>query len=76
MDSNNLTLENLFYQAKIAKVVSQRILDTRTSKSVPQVELSTFQIGIIKGVGNVTNLATWINIYKTAKIVYGLGKGS
>jgi hypothetical protein len=52
--SNNLTLENLFYQAKIAKVVSQRVLDTSTSKGCLQVELSTIQNGIIKGVGNVT----------------------
>jgi len=29
----------------------------------------------MKGVGNVTNLATWINTYKTAKIVYAVGKG-
>ena len=59
--SNNLTLENLFYQAKIAKVVSQRVLDTSTSKGCLQVELSTIQNGIIKGVGNVTNFATWTN---------------
>jgi hypothetical protein len=42
---------------------------------VPQVELSTIQNGIIKGVGNVTNLATWINGLKSDKIIYGAGKG-
>ena len=71
--SNNLTLVNPFYQAKIAKVVSQRVLDT--SEGSPQVELSTIQNGIIKGVGNVTNLATWINTLKSDKIIYGAGKG-
>ena len=57
----NLTLVNPFYQAKITKVISQRVLDNSTSKGLPQVELSTIQNGIIRGVGNVTNLATWIN---------------
>ena len=57
----NLTLVNPFYQAKITKVISQRVLDNRTSKGLPQVELSTIQNGIIRGVGNVTNLATWTN---------------
>jgi hypothetical protein len=59
--SNNLTLENLFYQAKIAKVVSQRVLDTSTSKGCLQVDLSTIQNVIIKGVGKVTTFATWTN---------------
>jgi len=57
----NLTLVNPFYQAKITKVISQRVLDNSTSKGLPQVELSTIQNGIIRGVGNVTNLATWTN---------------
>ena len=38
--------------------------------------LSGFILKRSKEIGNVTNLATWINIYKTAKIVYGLEKGS
>ena len=42
---------------------------------MPQVELSAIQNGIIKGVGNVTNLATWINGLKSDKIIYGAGKG-
>ena len=37
-------------------------------------ELSTIQVATMKGVGNVTNLATWINTYKTAKIFYAVGK--
>ena len=57
----NLTLVNPFYQAKITKVISQRVLDNSTSKGLPQVDLSTIQNGIIRGVGNVTNLATWTN---------------
>jgi len=50
-----------FYQAKIAKVVSQRVLDISTSEGCPQVEPSTIQNGIIKSVGNVANFATWTN---------------
>ena len=57
----NLTLVNPFYQAKITKVISQRVLDTGTSEGWPQVEPSTIQNGIIKSVGNVTNFATWTN---------------
>jgi hypothetical protein len=57
----NLTLVNPFYQAKITKVIGQRVLDNSTSKGLPQVELSTIQNGIMRGVGNVTNLATWTN---------------
>jgi hypothetical protein len=71
--SNNLTLVNPFYQAKIAKVVSQRVLDT--SEGFPQVELSTIQNGILKDVGNVTTLATWTNTLKSDKIIYCAGKG-
>ena len=71
----NLTLVNPFYQAKITKVISQRVLDTSTSKGLPQVELSTIQNGIIRGVGNVTNLATWTNTLQSDKIIYGAGKG-
>ena len=59
----NLTLVNPFYQAKITKVISQRVLDNSTSKGLPQVELSTIQNGIIRGVGNVTNLATWTDTF-------------
>jgi hypothetical protein len=29
----------------------------------------------MKGVGNITNLATWTNTFKTAERVYGIGKG-
>ena len=42
---------------------------------MPLVELSTIQNGIIEGVGNVTNLATWINTLKSDKIIYGARKG-
>jgi hypothetical protein len=37
--------------------------------------LSISQNANIKGIGNITNLATWTNTFKTAKIVYGVGKG-
>jgi hypothetical protein len=54
-------LSKSILSSQITKVVSQRVLDTSTSKGLPQVELSKIQNGIIRGVGNVTNLATWIN---------------
>ena len=66
----NLTLVNQLYQAKIAKVVSQRVLDTSTNGGCPQVEPSTIQNGIIKSVGNVTNFATWTNTLKSDKIIW------
>lgn len=72
--SNNLTLGNPFYEGTSAKLLSQRVLGTTTG-GLPQIELTTIQDASIEGVGNVTNLATWINIYKTAKIVHAVGKG-
>ena len=54
-------LSKSILSSQITKVVSQRVLDTSTSKGLPQVELSTIQNGIIKSVGNVTNFATWTN---------------
>ena len=71
---NNLTLGNPFYEGTSARLLSQRVLGT-TSEGLPQIELSTIQDATIKGVGNVTNQATWINTYKTPKIVYAEGKG-
>ena len=64
---------NPFYEATSGKVISQRVLDT--SEGLPQVELSIIQNASIEGVGNITNLATWTNTFKTTKVVYGVGKG-
>ena len=57
----NLTLVNQFYQAKIAKVISQRVLDTRPSEGLSSGRAIYNPNGIIRSVGNVTNLATWTN---------------
>jgi hypothetical protein len=78
--SNNLILGNPFYEATSGKVIGQRVLGFSGDKgsaatALPQVELSTIQDATIKGVENVTNMATWINTFKTGKIVYGVGKG-
>ena len=72
--SNNLKFGNPFYEATSGKVISQRVLDT-TSEGASQIELSIIQKATMKGVGNITNLATWTNTFKTAEIVYGIGKG-
>lgn len=64
---------NPLYEATSGKVISQRVLDT--SEGLPQVELSIIQNASIEGAGNITNLATWTNTFKTTKVVYGVGKG-
>lgn len=69
----DISKENPFYEATSGKVISQRVLDT--SEGLPPVELSIIQNASIEGVGNITNLATWTNTFKTTKVVYGVGKG-
>ena len=41
----------------------------------PQLEYSIIENGTITGVGNVTNIQTWIDTLRTPKVTYGEGKG-
>lgn len=37
--------------------------------------MSSIENGTIKGVGNVTNIATWTNTFRSPTINYGVGQG-
>ena len=41
----------------------------------PKIEQSIIENGALKGVGNVTNIETWTNTFKSPTIVYGVGQG-
>lgn len=77
--SNNRTTTSIgvisspFYESNISKVISERVVNT--ANGTPQIEVSTLENATIKGVGNVTNLQTWNNIYKSPTISYGGGQG-
>ncbi len=66
-------IESPFYESDIGKVIGQRIISS--SNGSPQIEQSIVESGVIKGVGNVTNLQTWIDTFKSSKIFYGSGQG-
>jgi hypothetical protein len=66
-------IESPFYESDIGKVIGQRIISS--SNGSPQMEQSIVESGVIKGVGNVTNLQTWIDTFKSSSIFYGSGQG-
>ena len=63
-----------FYESKDGKVIGQRIVSTGNG-TTPQIEVSVIENGTIKGVGNVTNLGTWTNTFRSPRINYGFGQG-
>jgi hypothetical protein len=78
-NSNNATTSlgvgaSPFYEAKVGKLIGQRVVST-TNGCPPQIEQSIIENGIIKGVGNVTNLQTWTNTLRSPKIYYSIGQG-
>ena len=66
-------VDNPVYKSNISNVIGQRIVTT--ANGIPQIEQSILEIGTIKGVGNVTNLQTWNNTFKSPGIFYGVGQG-
>ena len=79
-NNNNNTATSLgiaaspFYEAKVGKIMGQRIVSTGNSIT-PQIEMSSIENGSIKGVGNVTNIETWTNTLRSPTISYGVGQG-
>lgn len=80
MSNNNVTTTlgliaaSPFYEAKVGKIVGQRIVSTGNG-TTPEVEQSILENGTIKGVGNVTSLGTWTNTFRSPRINYGVGQG-
>jgi hypothetical protein len=63
-----------FYESKVGKLVGQKVVST-TNGIAPQMETTDIENGTIKGVGNVTNLYTWIDTVKSPRLIYGPGQG-
>jgi hypothetical protein len=68
----NLEENVLLYEAKKGNLVSTRALNVIGE---PQLEYSIVENGTITGIGNVTNIQTWIDTLRTPKLIYGEGKG-
>jgi hypothetical protein len=66
-------VENPVCKSEVGKITGQRIVTT--SNGIPQIEQSILEMGTIKGVGNVTNLQTWNDTFKSPGIFYGVGQG-
>jgi hypothetical protein len=60
------------YHSNNAKITTLRVIDVG---EVPKTEVSIIEKGIMVGIGNVTNIATFTEIYKTNKIIFSEGKG-
>ncbi len=74
--SNNETIlpinSSLLYESKEGNIVSQRVVNVMGES---QIETSTIAHGILSGIGNVTNVQTWVDTYRTYNTIYGEGKG-
>jgi hypothetical protein len=68
----NLEENVLLYEAKIGNLVGTRVLNVIGE---PQLEYSIVENGTITGIGNVTNIQTWIDTLRTPKVIHGEGKG-
>jgi hypothetical protein len=68
----NLEENVLLYEAKKGNLVSTRVPNVIGE---PQLEYSIVENGTITGIGNVTNIQTWIDTLRTPKVIYGEGKG-
>jgi hypothetical protein len=70
--NNSLVVaQSPFYESKVGKVIGQVV----SNSVAPQVQVSVVENGTMKGVGNVTNLETWWDTYKTPTIINALGRG-
>jgi len=70
--NNSLVIaQSPFYESKVGKLIGLAI----SNSAAPQVQVSVVENGTMKGVGNVTNLETWWDTYKTPTIINALGRG-
>lgn len=63
---------NILYETMDGKLIYQRVVNVT---GYPQIENSIIEHGILRGIGNVTDVQTWINTYRDANTIYGEGKG-
>ena len=70
--NNSLVVaQSPFYESKVWKLIGQAV----SNSAAPLVQVSVIENGTMKGVGNVTNLETWWDTYKTPTIINALGRG-
>jgi len=70
--NNSLVVaQSPFYESKVWKLIGQAV----SNSAAPQIQVSVVENGTMKGVGNVTNLETWWDTYKTPTIINALGRG-
>jgi hypothetical protein len=70
--NNSLVVaQSPFYESKVWKLIGQVV----SNSAAPQVQVSVVENGKVKGVGNVTNLETWWDTYKTPTIINAFGRG-
>lgn len=62
-----------FYESNIGKVIGQIV--TSSSGGAAQVQISVMENGTIIGIGNVTNLETWLDTYRSPTIINAVGHG-
>jgi hypothetical protein len=72
--SNNslVVAQGPFYEANIGKVIGQIVI---SSGGAPQIQVSVMENGTINGIGNVTNLETWLDTYRSPTIINAVGHG-
>lgn len=70
---NLMVSENPFYAANTGKIIGQRVLSV--AEGPVQIEQSIMENGLVKNVGNVTNIATWVNTFRSENVIYGVGNG-
>lgn len=64
---------NPFYESESGKIIDQSVQSV--SNNSPQIKQTIMENGIIKNVGNVTNIQTWVNTFKSPLVFFGVGKG-
>ncbi len=74
IDENNVPAnsQNIIYQTKEGIISYQKVVNVIGE---PQLESSVIEHGILTGIGNVTDIQTWINTYRTSNTTFGEGKG-
>jgi hypothetical protein len=77
-NSNNNSLliaQSPFYEANIGRVIAQIVTSSGGGASPPQIQVSVMENGTIIGIGNVTNLETWLDTYRSPTIINAVGHG-
>lgn len=73
-EKNDLEINNNpFYESESGKIIGQSVQSV--SNNSPQIKQTIMEDGIIKNIGNVTNVQTWVNTFKSPGIFFGTGKG-